>query len=92
MPAVWIIPTPLGHLRLIVWSIEIPLDLQQAFDAHVVTINDFEMAGVLCAWLVLECVLPTMTNVQAGIRCDNTSAVHWSKKFTAQSKIAGHLL
>ena len=64
---VWIIPTTSGHLRLIVWAIKVPLDLQQAFDDHIVTINDFEMAGVLCAWLVLECVLPSMTNVQAGI-------------------------
>ena len=89
---VWIIPTATGKLRLIVWTIEIPDDLRNLFDADILTINDFEMAGVLCAWLILECVLPTMEQVQAGIRCDNTSAVHWSKKFTARSKIAGHLL
>ena len=84
---VWIIPTPSGHLRRVVWSIEIPLDLQKAFNNNFVTINDFKMADILCAWLVLECVLPSMTNVQAGIRFDNTSALHWSKKFTARSKI-----
>ena len=89
---VWIIPTASGRLRLIVWAIDIPADLREKFDQHILTINDFEMAGILCAWLVLECVLPSMTNVQAGIRCDNTSAVHWSKKFTARSRIAGHLL
>ena len=89
---VWIIPTADGHLRLIVWTIDIPEDLQALFDNNILTINDFEMAGVLCVCLVLECVLPTMKNVQAGIRCDNMSAVHWSKKFTARSKIAGHLL
>ena len=89
---VWIIPQKSGKLRLIVWSIDIPEDLRLDFDKDIVTINDFEMAGVLCAWLVLECVLPSLHNVHAGIRCDNTSAVHWSKKFTARSKIAGHLL
>ena len=76
---VWIIPLPSGHLRLIVWAIDIPDDLKDAFDENIVTINDFEMAGVLCAWLVLECLLPSMHNVRAGIQCDNTSAVHWSK-------------
>ena len=89
---VWIIPLDSTKLRLVVWSVDIPEDLRQAFDKDIVTINDFEMAGVLCAWLVLECLLPDMTNIQAGIRCDNTSAVHWSKKFTARSQIAGHLL
>ena len=76
---IWFIPLASGRLWLIVWSIDIPDDLRQAFDKNIVTIDDFKMVGILCAWLVLECVLPSMHNVHAGIQCDNTSAVHWSK-------------
>ena len=70
----------------------IPPDIVAAFEADQISMNNLEMADVLLAWLALEHLLPTMNKAQAGIQCNNTAAVNWSKKFTARSKIAGHLL
>ena len=30
--------------------------------------------------------------MQAGLQCDNTSSVHWTRKYSAKSLIAGYLL
>ncbi len=60
-----------------------------------ISIKDLEMAGVLLGWwfLTLEYFLPDMRHHQDGIQCDNSSpTVHWSRKFTARSPVAGHLL
>ena len=50
------------------------------------------MAGILLAWLALECHMPSLHKMQAGLQCDNTSSVHWTRKYSAKSQIAGHLL
>ena len=58
----------------------------------VLSINDLEMAGVLLEWIVLEALMPSLQFVQAGIECDNSSSVHWARKYSAKSLRAGHLL
>jgi hypothetical protein len=50
------------------------------------------MAGVLLAWLVPECHMPSLNHLQAGIKCNNSSSVHWIRKYSAKSLRAGHLL
>ncbi len=81
-----------GSTHRILWSIPFPADIVAKMEATELSINDLEMAGVFLGWLVLEYWIPNMIHHQAGIQCDNSSAVAWSKKFTAKSKVAGHLL
>ena len=50
------------------------------------------MAGVLLAWLVLECHVPSLHHLQAGLECDISLSVHWTIKYSAKSLWAGHLL
>ena len=88
---VWILPGKNGP-RFIVWYVEFPPEILQLLEAGILSINDLEMAGVLLEWLVLEVHLPSLQFVQAGISYDNSSSVHWSRKFLAKSLIAGHLL
>ena len=89
---VWIIPGPNGTIRYIFWSIVFPPEVIRLFELHILSINDLEMAGVLLAWLVLECHMPSLHHLQAGIECDNSSSVHWTRKYSAKSLRAGHLL
>ena len=89
---VWIIPLSANSNRYIFWSIAFPEDIVKKFETHELSINDLEMAGVLLQWLVLEHLLPSLHHIQVGIECDNSSTVVWSKKFTAKSIVAGHLL
>ena len=89
---VWIIPLTRSTNRYVFWSFQFPPEIIARFTTHEITINDLEMAGVLMQWLALEHLLPSLHHLQVGIECDNSSAVVWSKKFTAKSIIAGHLL
>ena len=87
---VWINPQGNGTNRHIIWACDFPPVL--LFKNGKFSINDFEMAGILLKWLVLEHLLPSLSNPQSGISCDNSSAVHWSRKFTARSLTAGRPL
>ena len=89
---VWILPGPNGTPRYVFWSVDFPPEIVAKMATHDITINDLEMAGVLLEWLVLECNMPSLSKLQAGIQCDNTSSVHWTRKYSAKSLVAGHLL
>ena len=89
---VWIIPQENNTNRHVFWTCDFPADIILLFQNGLLSINDFEMAGILLEWLVLEHLLPSLSNSQSGISCDNSSAVHWTRKFTARSLTAGHLL
>jgi len=68
-----------------------PPDIVLLFET--ISINDLEMAGVLLEqWLALEELVPDLTLANVGIQCDNSSTVHWSRKFSARSFCAGYLL
>ena len=81
-----------GSTHRILWSVPFPPDIITKMETAELSINDLEMAGVFLGWLVLEYWIPNMVHHQAGIQCDNSSTVAWSKKFTARSTVAGHLL
>ena len=53
---------------------------------HDISVNDLEMVCVLLAWLVLECHMPSL------LQCDNTSSINCTRKYSAKSLRAGHLL
>jgi hypothetical protein len=89
---VWILPQDNVNNRHVVWATTFPPPVIKKFENHELSINDLEMAGVLIQWLVLEHLLPSLHHLQAGIECDNSSTVVWSRKFTAKSIVAGHLL
>ena len=89
---VWIIPLANFTNRNVYWSVDFPPSIISQFDADLLSINDLEMAGVLLGWLALEHLLPSLQHAQAGLQCDNSSTVSWTKKFTARSFRAGHLL
>ena len=89
---VWIVPGPDGKPRYIFWSIEFAPEVVRQMEKHILSINDLEMAGVLLAWLALECLMPSLHHLQAGLECDNSSSVHWARKYSAKSLRAGHLL
>ena len=89
---VWIIPLANGTNRYIYWAVDFPQTVIDQFEADIISINDLEMAGVLLGWLALEHLLPTLQHVQSGLQCDNSSTVSWTRKFTARSFRAGHLL
>ena len=88
---VWIIPGPNGP-RYIFWTTPFTDEVVRAFTTGTISINDLEMAGILLGWLVLEHLCHTLQFTQAGMECDNSSSVHWTRKYTAKSLIAGHLL
>ena len=89
---VWILPGENNQNRYILWSVDFPPEVVELMELHKLSVNDLEMAGVLLAWLVLECLMPTLQYIQAGLECDNSSSVHWTQKYSAKSLIAGHLL
>ena len=89
---VWILPGDDNKPRYIFWSVEFPPEVVRQMMLHEISVNDLEMAGVLLAWLVFECHMPSLHKLQAGLQCDNTSSVHWTRKYSAKSLIAGHLL
>ena len=90
---VWIPPGENNKPRYILWSIDFPPEVVRQMATHEISVNDLEMAGVLLAWLlVLECHMPSLHKLQAGLQCDNTSSVHWTRKYSAKSLRAGHLL
>ena len=89
---VWIIPQADGSNLYFFWSIQFPQAIIDRFDTGLLSINDLELAGIVLHWLVLEHLMPSLQFVSAGIQCDNSSSVAWTKKFTAHSLIAGYLL
>ena len=89
---VWIIPQANGTNLYIFWSFKFPPDIVKCLEAGLLSINDLELAGIVLHWLVLEHLLPSLQFVSAGIHCDNSWSVAWTKTFTAHSLIAGYLL
>ena len=59
-----------------------------------ITNSDLEMAGLLCQWLVLECIAPaSLQHATAGMFSDNTPTVTWANKLsTSTSTLASYLL
>ena len=88
---VWIIH-PTAVPAYFFWTIAFPKEIVTRLSDHTLSINDLEMAGVFLGWLVLEYLMPDLEFHQVGIQCDNSSTVHWSRKFTARSLVSGHLL
>ena len=82
----------------VVWQFEWPQDLQdrlvtQENPTGDLTINDFELAGMVLGWLVLEYLWENLSFKHIGLFCDNTSAVAWAfKGSTSTSVAAGRLL
>jgi hypothetical protein len=58
------------------------------------TNSDLEMAGLLCQWLVLECIAPHSLQYNTiGIFSDNTPTVAWANKLSSSSStIASYLI
>ena len=77
---VWIIPQADGSNLFLFWSIPFPQAIIDRFESGLLSINDLELAGIVLHWLVLEHLLPSLQFVSAGIQCDNSSSVAWTKK------------
>ena len=58
------------------------------------TNSDLEMAGLLCQWLVLECITPQSLQYNTiGIFSDNTPTVAWANKLSSSSStVASYLI
>ena len=82
----------------VVWQFEWPDDIQDRLvttdnPQGDLTINDFELAGMVLGWLVLEYIWRNLSYKHIGLFCDNTSAVAWAfKGSTSTSVAAGRLL
>ena len=59
-----------------------------------ITNSDLEMAGLLCQWLVLECITPhSLKHNTIGIFSDNTPTVAWANKLSSSSStVASYLI
>ena len=88
-----------SQLHPTVWRIKFPpyiianLVSDKNPNGHI-TNSDLEMAGLLCQWLVLECISPhSLQFATAGMFSDNTPTVAWANKLsTSSSSIASYLL
>ena len=89
------------HLDPIVWKFRFPTSIssQVVSDDNPkgrLTNSDLELAGVLLHYCVLESVVGSenMKHTRAGIFCDNTPAVYWTKRMAdrSQSLTSGRLL
>ena len=76
---VWIIPQTNGTNLYFFWSIPFPEDIIARFEANLLSVNDLELAGVVLHWLVLKHLMPSLQFLSAGIQCDNSSSVAWTK-------------
>ncbi|MEM7495226.1 MAG: hypothetical protein AAF471_03635 [Myxococcota bacterium] len=80
-----------------VWRAAFPEDITDSIRSTArpngtVTNSDLEMAGVLLAFLVLECMVD-LRHRHIAIWCDNTPTVAWTKRLTAnRSRVAARLL
>jgi len=85
------------QLPAIVWRISFPDDIQEQIcsDSNplgTLTNSDLEMAGLVCQWLVLEC-LADLQHCHVAVGCDNTPTVAWaSRLLSSKAKTAAHLL
>jgi len=85
------------QLPAIVWRISFPDDIQKQIcsDSNplgTLTNSDLEMAGLVCQWLVLEC-LADLQHCHVAVGCDNTPTVAWaSRLLSSKAKTAAHLL
>ncbi len=81
-----------------VWRVEWPEDIVKRFCSAEnpngdLTVNDFEMAGLLLHYLVLEHIVPELEGKRAAAWCDNTSTVSWARKLSCKrSKVGQRLL
>ena len=85
-----------AYLEPIVWRLPWPQDLVQQLLSRdnptgTLTINDFEMAGLLLQYLVLE-QLVDLKHKHAAAWVDNTSTVSWATKLSSTKSKAGQRL
>ncbi len=76
-----------------VWRMEFPKDLQDELCTSdnpngKLTMNDFELAGVLIEWLVLEHLVDDLQFKHVGMNCDNSVSVTWTNKYRTSKSIA----
>jgi hypothetical protein len=75
-----------------VWRLPWPDDITAAAQAHKLSINDLEMAGILLHWLMLEEAAGPLKHKHIALWCDNTSAVAWTNRMSSRnSKVGQHL-
>ena len=87
------------QLQPVVWRLSMPLEIQNLLKTKdnpkgTLSMNDFEMAGILLHWLVLEQIVQESLQYKTvAIFCDNSSAVSWTYKLaSARSVVSSHLL
>jgi len=74
------------------WRVAWPPDIVHLLTIGKLTINDLEMAGLLFQYLVLENLIPDLTNKHAAAWVDNTSAVSWARKMSSKQSFVGQRL
>lgn len=80
-------------LNPIVWQLEWPPAVREAFRKGYININELELAALVLGWLVLELQGVDLKLAHIGSYCDNTTAVAWAYKLrTSTSPVAGRLL
>ena len=80
----------LSHIAFTVWQYEWPQDIKDRLvtdqnPSGDLTINDFELAGVVLNFLVLELSAVKLQWRHIGAFCDNVSAVSWAQKCEHQN-------
>jgi hypothetical protein len=83
----------LSHIPFTVWQYEWPQDIKDRLitdqnPSGDLTINDFELAGVVLNFLVLELSAVDLQWMHIGAFCDNFSAVSWASKMRTSKSIA----
>ena len=78
-----------------VFRFEWPQEVQDAFDANIITIPDLEMAGLLLLWLVMEgCVgSDNLRHEHVCLLSDNSPSIGWIDRLSSKhSEIAARIL
>ncbi len=78
-------------LRPVVWRIKWPHQVVTRFEQGHLTINDFEMAGMLLQYLLLE-QLVDIKHTHTAAWCDNTSTVSWTGRMSSSKSTVGQQL
>jgi hypothetical protein len=88
-----------SNLEPTVWRVQFPAYIvanliSEKNPTGQLTNSDLEMAGLLCQWLVLECIAPHSLQYNTiGIFSDNTPTVAWANKLTSSSStVASYLV
>ena len=78
-------------LSPIVWRLEWPQEIVDAFTVGDLPINNLEMAGILLHFIILD-YLVDVKHCHVAIWCDNTLAVSWTMKLSSTKSVAGQQL